>query len=114
MTLNRTIESYREYLLTLPDHRRRFEQRLNDHPPAARAEAAIFAYLRDEGCNPLLNEDITTGGADFCCQEPERFVVEVTSLEDQVMAARAGTKLRRRRRRRARHAGSSQLGPDDD
>jgi hypothetical protein len=91
MTLNTTIDSYREYLLTLPEHRKRFDQRLKEHPPAARAEAAIFAFLRAEGCDPVINEDITTGGADFCCRHPQPFVVEVTSLEDVVMAARAGT-----------------------
>ncbi|HSQ03869.1 MAG TPA: hypothetical protein VLN59_07535 [Burkholderiales bacterium] len=91
MSLDETIESYREYLLTLPEHRRQFEQRLQDHPPAARAEAAIFAFLRAEGCEPVLNEDPATGGADFCCGQPKPFVVEVTSIEDVVMAARAGT-----------------------
>jgi hypothetical protein len=89
--LDETIDSYRKYLLTLRAHRKRFEQRLKEHAPAARAEVAIFALLRDEGCDPLLNENISTGGADFCCRQPAPFVVEVTSIEDVVMADRAGT-----------------------
>lgn len=85
-----TLRSYEEYLLMLPAHGARFAQRLRDHPPGARAEAAVFAFLRAEGCEPLINEDVATGGADFCCGKPSPFVVEVTSLEDATMAARAG------------------------
>lgn len=88
--LDDIVNSYLEYLLTLPAHRERFEQRLASHPPGARAEAAIFAFLRAEGCDPMLNEDPGTGGADFCCRAPDQFVVEVTSLEDVTMANRAG------------------------
>jgi hypothetical protein len=88
--LDDVVTSYLDYLLTLPEHRRRFVQRLEDHPPGARAEASMFAFFRAEGCEPLLSEDTGTGGADFCCQRPERFVVEVTSLEDVTLANRAG------------------------
>lgn len=91
MMLDDVVTSYLDYLLTLPEHRKRFAQRLASHPPGARAEAAMFALLRAEACDPVLNEDTGTGGADFCCHEPQHFIVEVTSLEDVVLADNAGT-----------------------
>jgi hypothetical protein len=91
MMMTEIVQSYLDYLLTLPEHRERFAQRLASHPPGARAEAAIFAFLRAEGCEPILNEDTATGGADYCCLKPHPFVVEVTSLEDEVLAENAGT-----------------------
>ena len=91
--LDDVVKSYLDYLLTLPEHRKQFVQRLKSHPPGARAEAAMFAFLRAEGCDPILNEDPGEGGADFCCRQPDRFVVEVTSLEDIVLAENAGTSV---------------------
>jgi hypothetical protein len=87
--LEQLLKSYEEYLLTLPLHLKRFRQRLRERPAAARAEAAVFGFLRAAGCEPLINEDPGTGGADFCCQKPMPFVVEVTSLDDSTLAGRA-------------------------
>lgn len=88
--LDVVVQSYETYLLTLPTHRERFQQRVRDHPSGARAEAAVFVLLRAEGCEPLIQEDTGTGGADFCCTQPSPFIVEVTSLDDSTIADRAG------------------------
>ncbi len=68
--LDEIVTSYLDSLLTLTEHRARFAQRLLDPPPGARAEAAMFAFLRAEGCEPLLCEDTGTAALTFAANSP--------------------------------------------
>jgi hypothetical protein len=69
-----------------------FVDRLNNDPEAARAEAVIFAWLRQIGKNPKINEKAGTGGMDFRCQPAigGEFLVEVTSFATEALCSASG------------------------
>jgi hypothetical protein len=97
ITLHEVLDSYRTYLLhdeaTNPHQQtlRRFDERLQSHPESAKAEAAVFEYLRQHNLHPQLAEDATTGGADFYCKVSEtEVVVEVTAIGTEAFSSGSG------------------------
>lgn len=88
------IESYKLFLeIKYPGHFQSYCNRLNNNPESAKAEAIAFSFLRSIFVDVTLAEDISTGGVDFLCKSNEgEFVVEVTCLEAEAVAAQAGWK----------------------
>lgn len=88
------VEGYKSYLLVVrgADQEKAYCDRLRSDQDAAELEAVMFAALRDLGLGPQLNESLSTGGADFVCQQgpdSEEFVVEVTHLDRGSLATRS-------------------------
>jgi hypothetical protein len=75
-----------------PEHLKRFQDRLKADPEAARAEAAVFSWLRTSRLAPAINEHPSRGGADFLCLpgEKDSFLLEVTSLRKDAIASKSG------------------------
>jgi hypothetical protein len=69
-----------------------FVDRLNNDPEAARAEAVIFAWLRQIEKNPKINDKVGTGGMDFRCQPAigGEFLLEVTSFGTEALSLASG------------------------
>lgn len=87
------VSGYLDFLLLKSrDHERRFRQLVHAQPQAARAEAAVFSFLRQQRLRPVVAEVVGEGGVDFLCGpgSPENFVVEVTSLDDEALAKKSG------------------------
>lgn len=86
--LEAVVEAHVDYLkIHFPKHYKKFSNLLNSDPEAARAEAAVFAFLKALGRHPEPADDPETGGIDFLCKPNGRepFGVEVTTLsEDSV------------------------------
>jgi hypothetical protein len=61
---------------------KKFVQRLEASPEAAKAEAIVFAWLRADDLAPEIVESPSQGGADFRChpQKGKDFILEVTAL----------------------------------
>lgn len=102
-TLRDVLEYYRCYLTRnrdLADHRTQFLKRESRDPRAAQAEAVVFSWLWAEKLNPYLFEDAGTGGPDFCStySGSNRFLVEATSLDSEMVSERSGlpTEIRAR------------------
>lgn len=90
---DKVIQSYLLFLeVRHPVHYRLFQRRLKDDPDAARAEAVIFSWLRQEGQKPMLHESPSVGGPDFLCapSAQKSFLVEVTTLNVQAVERRSG------------------------
>lgn len=98
-SLTDVVEYYYRYLsrnADLASHFVQFKKRLADDPKAAEAEAVVFSLLRAEKLSPGLFEDVSTGGPDFRCtpQASGQFLVEVTSMDSNVVAHRSGLPAR--------------------
>ncbi|MBI1956536.1 MAG: hypothetical protein HYS38_09095 [Acidobacteria bacterium] len=92
ITIQEVLDSYREYVWKFaPHHLKPFQDRLRASPSSAMAEALIFAWLHSDGLNPKIAEDVSHGGMDFICDPrgTSPFMVEVTSLDDEVVANRS-------------------------
>jgi hypothetical protein len=93
--LQDVVNSYRCYLgrnRDLGNQCTQFLKREKSDPAAAQAEAVVFSWLRAEKLEPRLFEDAGTGGPDFCATHAntERFLIEATSLDSQMVAERSG------------------------
>jgi hypothetical protein len=86
------IESYKLFLeVKYPGHFQSYCNRLKYNLESAKAEAVTFSFLRSTFVDVTLAEDISTGGADFLCKSNEvEFIVEVTCLEADSVAAQSG------------------------
>jgi hypothetical protein len=94
-TLRDVLENYRTYLARNPDlsdHLTQFLRREKSDQRAAEAEAAVFSWLRAEKREPRLFEKPGTGGPDYSCAPTgvKPFLVEVTSLDSEMVAKRSG------------------------
>lgn len=94
-TLRDILECYSSYLgrnRDLVNHRSQFLKRQNSDPKAAQAEAVVFSWMLAEKLAPRLYENPDTGGPDFCATHSvtNRFLVEVTSLDSEMVAERSG------------------------
>lgn len=87
-----TIESYKDFLkVKYPSHYTLFCNRLDSKPESAKAEAVTFSLFRSVVEDVKIAEDVVTGGADFLCSaENVEFIVEVTCLEGEAVAAQSG------------------------
>ena len=94
MSTTDVIESYKRFLeVKYPKHFQTYCNRLKNNPESAKAEAIAFSFLRSIFVDVTLAEDITTGGVDFLCKSSEgEFIVEVTCLEAEAVAAQSGWK----------------------
>ncbi len=88
------IESYKRFLeVKYPSHFQSYNNRLKNNLESAKAEAVTFSFLRSIFVDVTLAEDISTGGVDFLCKSNgDAFVVEVTCLEAEPVAAQSGWK----------------------
>jgi hypothetical protein len=92
-SLKDVIQAYTVFLeVCYPGHCKAFKQRLKNDPSAARAEAAVFSWLRARGFEPFINESQTRGGIDYICLpgKSDSFFIEVTSLNEDAVAIRSG------------------------
>ncbi len=90
--LGATVSLYVDYLRKhFPDHHRPFSTRMISAPESARAEAALFTFLR-EHCTKVEPHEIPgLGGVDFICTTDDyQFLVEVTALEEDSVARASG------------------------
>ena len=94
MSTNEVIESYKDFLaVKYPTHFQSYCKRLNDKPESAKAEAVTFSFMRSNYDDVKLAEDVSTGGVDFLCKSNDiEFIVEVTSLGAEPVAAQSGWK----------------------
>lgn len=79
-TLENVTKAYSVYLeVCAPDQHTAFLNRLIPDPDAAKAEAAIFSWLRARRLAPQINEKIGQGGIDYLCEPPNNvpFLLEV-------------------------------------
>ena len=88
------IDSYKTFLeVKYPGHFQSFRRRVKDQKESAKAEAITFSFLRSNFEDVQVAEDISTGGADFLCKSNgNEFIVEVTCLEAESVAAQSGWK----------------------
>jgi hypothetical protein len=87
------IKAYTLFLeVRHPDHHRRFEERLQNDPHAARAEAVVFSWLRVQGHQPKIAESLDKGGMDYLCEpeSDEPYMIEVTALNRDAVEDRSG------------------------
>jgi hypothetical protein len=86
------VESYKTFLMVkFSSHYTLFCNRLHNKPESAKAEAVLFSLLRSVVDDVAVAEDDISGGADFLCSKDEaKFIVEVTSLEGEAVAAQSG------------------------
>lgn len=94
ISTNEVIESYKVFLeVKYPNHFQSFCNRLNNNFESAKAEAVTFSFLRTNFDDVKLAEDLSTGGVDFLCKSNDiEFIVEVTSLGAEPVAAQSGWK----------------------
>ncbi|MGD0662052.1 MAG: hypothetical protein ABSD38_28680 [Syntrophorhabdales bacterium] len=87
-----TIEGYKDFLrVKYPSHYTLFCRRLDNNPESARAEGVIFSLFRSLVEDVKIAEDVVTGGPDFLClSENAKFILEVTCLEGEAVAAQSG------------------------
>ena len=88
------IESYKLFLeVKYPGHFQTYCNRLKNNPESGKAEAVTFSFLRSIFVDVTLAEDLSTGGVDFLCKlNGVEFIVEITCLEAEAVAAQSGWK----------------------
>jgi hypothetical protein len=88
------IESYKLFFeVKYPGHFQTYCNRSKNKPESAKAEAVTFSFMRSTFVDVTLAEDISTGGVDFLCKSNEvEFIIEVTCLEAEAVAAQSGWK----------------------
>lgn len=82
-SLDEVVTSYADYLsVCVPAQHKLFQDRVRGDLDAARAEAAVFSWLRAEKLSPKINEVPGRVAADFLCAPPQggSILLEVTSL----------------------------------
>lgn len=93
-SLAEVAQAYAEYLrIKHPSYHKKFETLLTVDREAALGEAVIFSLLKTYfHASPQPLDEPGTGGVDFVCHKgrPEEFVVEVTSLKPEAVAAQSG------------------------
>jgi len=92
-TLDEVAQAYALFLeVRHPQHWKLFKDRLTADPDAAKAEAAVFSWLRSARLAPAINENPSRGGMDFLClpDEKDSFLLEVTSLRKDAVIAKSG------------------------
>jgi hypothetical protein len=91
-TVSEVVEGYKDFLMVkYPSHHVPFCNRLRNNPGSARAEAVTFSLLRPVVDEITIAEDVVEGGPDFLCSNGDaKFIVEVTSLEGEAVAAQSG------------------------
>ena len=88
-TVSNLVDEFKHFLdVNHPEHSSAFSQR---HPEAARAEAVVFSFFKQNGYDIRVEETSTEGGVDFRVQtENSEFVVEVTSIRQQTFTKKSG------------------------
>lgn len=72
-------------------HHKAFLNRLKSDPDAAKAEAAVFSWLRAKGLAPNINETAGQGGIDYLCSPNGiLFLLEVTCLSKAAVIDKSG------------------------
>jgi hypothetical protein len=92
-TLDEITQAYALFLeVRHPRNWKLFKDRLGADPDAAKAEAAVFSWLRSARLAPEINESPSKGGIDFLClpDEKDSFLLEVTSLRKDAVIAKSG------------------------
>ena len=91
-SINEVIKGYKRLLeVKYPTHHQTFCSRLKNNPESAKAEAIVFSLMRSNFDKVTLSEDISTGGADFLCiSKGIEFIVEVSCVEAESVAAQSG------------------------
>jgi hypothetical protein len=93
-TVDEVVDYYFRFLARNQDltaHFEQFKKRLNADPKAAQAEAVVFSFLRAEDLQPGPFEDVSAGGPDYLCSSASaKFLVEVTSLDSEVVSEESG------------------------
>ena len=93
-TVSNLVDEFKHFLdVNHPEHSNAFSQR---HPEAARAEAVVFSFFKQNGYDIRVEETPYVGGVDFrVLTENSEFVVEVTSISQNTVTERSGvpTKL---------------------
>ena len=93
-TVSNLVDEFKHFLdVNHPEHSNAFSQR---HPEAARAEAVIFSFFKQNGYDIRVEETPYVGGVDFrVLTENSEFVVEVTSISQNTVTERSGVPYRR-------------------
>ena len=93
-TVSNLVDEFKHFLdVNHPEHSNAFSQR---PPEAARAEAVVFSFFKQNGYDIRIEETPYVGGVDFrVLTENSEFVVEVTSISQNTVTERSGvpTKL---------------------
>ena len=86
------LDEYKHFLnANHSEHSNAFDQRCNDQPEAARAEAVVFSFFQWNGYDIRVEETPSGGGVDFRVRtENTEFVVEVTSIAKKTFTRRSG------------------------
>ena len=87
-TVSNLVDEFKHFLdVNHPEHSNAFNQR---HPEAARAEAVVFSFFKQNGYD-IRVEETPLGGVDFrVLTENSEFVVEVTSIRQQTFTKKSG------------------------
>lgn len=88
-TVSNLVDEFKHFLdVNHPEHSNAFSQR---HPEAARAEAVVFSFFKQNGYDIRVEETPYVGGVDFRIQaESTDFVVEVTSILREIYTEHSG------------------------
>jgi hypothetical protein len=88
------LSAYQNHLRQRPSDQplTRFNRLLEDNREAAISEAIVFNWLCGARQSPELNEDSSTGGADFICSPSRdyKYIVEVTCIGSQALTDETG------------------------
>jgi hypothetical protein len=91
--LENVTKAYSVFLeVCAADQHTAFLNRLTSAPDAAKAEAAVFSWLRAGKLAPIINEQVGRGGIDYLCSPPNSipFLLEVTSLSKAAVVSKSG------------------------
>ena len=88
-TVSNLVDEFKHFLdVNHPEHSNAFSQR---QPEAARAEAVVFSFFKQNGYDIRVEETPYVGGVDFRIQaESTDFVVEVTSILREIYTEHSG------------------------
>lgn len=92
-TVEEVVKAYSRFLeVRHSDHLKLFKNRLRTDPDAAKAEAVVFSWLRQQRCRPHVSESPGIGGADYLCMPESKasFLIEVTHLNKDAVERRSG------------------------
>jgi hypothetical protein len=92
-TVNDLVDEFKRFLNNNhSEHFNAFNQRYNDQPEAAKAEAVIFSFFNQNGYDIWVEETSKNkGGVDFRVRtESSEFVVEVTSVSQDTFTKKSG------------------------
>jgi hypothetical protein len=91
-SIDEIVDSYRTYLeMKHADLHSKYVKRKKGDPESARAEAVLFALLRQLTDSTTVHEDPSTGGPDFLCKKDHgSFLLEVTSVKTTTVEQASG------------------------